>query len=223
MGLFSRKQKVRLEDFCRDFYDKNMLNPVIAGMNVGEAYFEAARGSVAEVDPRFKAVDTKTFVAEMTLIRFEIFGLAWLHELGDKHAAAQSAFTKRYLEGRNRTDIWDALEPYNQAIARSGTLGQNADTASGRAYLAFTDSMRMQLFNEWHKQGFEPKAVARAANRLATDVAWQKGLTAGSLMLTLCERLGCEVNEEAQFRLIAVIRGLYDGVRETLKPIKVEA
>ncbi len=42
-------------------------------------------------------------------------------------------------------------------------------------------------------------------------------------MLTLCQRLGCEVNQEGEGRLIAVIRGLYDGVRETLKPIRIEA
>jgi len=28
----------------------------------------------------------------------------------------------------------------------------------------------------------------------------------------LVKRLGCEMNEEAQFRLVAVIRGLYDEV-----------
>ncbi len=223
MGLFSLKEKVRLADFCRDFYDKQMLNPVIQGMNVAEVYLDKVRDSVAEADPRFKAVDRAKFMAEMTLIRFEVFGLAWLHQLGDKHAAAQSAFTKSYLEGKNRTDIWDALEPYNQAIAQSSHLGQTHETASGRGYLAFTDSMRLQLFKEWTKQGFDAKAVSRAANRIATDVAWQRGDTAGLLMLTLCERLGCEVNSEGQFRLTAVIRGFYDGALEALKPIKVEA
>jgi hypothetical protein len=223
MGLFSRKQRVRLDVFCGEFYDKNILTSVIAGMDVGAAYFETVKRSIAEVDGRFAAVDPKRFFSEVTLIRFEVFGLAWLHQLGDKHAAAQSAFTKSYLDERGRADLWDALEPYNQAIARSSTLGQTSETPAGWAHLAFTNSMRMQLFDQWHKQGFEPKAVARAANRLSTDVAWEKGLTAGFLMLSLCERLGCEVNEEAQFRLIAVIRGLYDGVREALKPIKVEA
>lgn len=223
MALFSRKQRVRLDVFCREFYDKNILTPAIAGMNVGTAYFETAKRSIAEVDARFAAVDSKRFFSEMTLIRFEVFSLAWLHQLGDKQAAAQSAFTKSYLEERGRAELWDTLESYNKAIARSSTLGHTSETPTGRAYLAFTNSIRMQLFDQWHKQGFEPKAVARAANRLSTDVAWEKGLTAGFLMLNLCERLGCEVNEEAQFRLVAIIRGFYDGVCEALKPIKVEA
>ena len=83
--------------------------------------------------------------------------------------------------------------------------------------------MRVKLFDEWHKEGFEPKAVARAANRILAEAAWGKGVTAGLLMLTLCERLGCDANEQAQFRLIVVIQGLYAGVRDALKPIKVEA
>jgi hypothetical protein len=222
MGLFSRKQRVQLEEFCCEFYDKNILTPVIGSVDLDENYFQAVKVSIADVDGKFAAIDSELFRAEMTFIRFEVFSLAWLHQLGDKHAAAQSAFTKRYLESRNRADIWDALEPYNQAIARSSTLGQTAETASGRAYLAFTNSMRAQLFDEWHKRGFEPEAVTRAANRLATDVAWKQGLTAGFLMSTLCQRLSCEANDEGQFRLVAVIRGLYDGAQEALKRVRIE-
>ena len=64
--------------------------------------------------------------------------------------------------------------------------------------------MRADLFDQWHKQGVDPEVVARAANRTSTDVAWEKGLIAGFLMLTLCHRLGCEVNDEGQFRLAQV-------------------
>ncbi|OHE76358.1 MAG: hypothetical protein A2107_02605 [Verrucomicrobia bacterium GWF2_62_7] len=158
----------------------------------------------------------------MTLIRFEVFGLAWLHQLGDKHAAAQSAYTKTYLEQRGRGDIWANLEPYNQAIARSSTMGRTSESPTGRAYLAFTNKMRIDLFEQWREQGFEDEVVARAVNRISTEVAWEEGVTAAFLMMTLCERLGCQLNEEGQFRLIAVIRGLYDGARETMKQVKVE-
>ncbi len=222
MGLFNRKQRVQLATFCRDFYDTHILNPVIADMDAGRAYFESVMRSVAEVDATFASVDCDRFFSEMTLIRFEVFGLAWIHQLGDKHAAAQSAYTKTYLEERDRADIWTGLEPYNLAIARSSTMGQTSETRTGRAYLTFINKMRADLFDEWHKQGIEPDAVARAANRTATDVSWEKGVTAAFLMLTLCDRLGCQLNEEGQFRLIAVIRGLYDGARETMKQVKVD-
>jgi hypothetical protein len=58
-------------------------------------------------------------------------------------------------------------------------------------------------------------------NRIGTEVAWKKGLTAGLLMLTLCAQLHCNVNEEAQLRLSWLIRGFYDGSRQALRSIKV--
>jgi hypothetical protein len=222
-SFFSRKQKVRLDAFCRDFFDRNILNPIIAGVDAGRTYADTVIRSVAEADATFAAVDSDRFHSEMLLIRFEVFALAWMHQLGDKHAAAQSAYTKTYLKERDRADVWEGLAPYNQAIARSSTMGQTSETPTGRAYLAFTDKMRADLFDKWHEQGFEPDAVARAANRIATNVSWEKGITAGFLMLTLCDHLGCQLTDEGQFRLIAVVRGLYEGARETMKPVKIEA
>lgn len=50
-----------------------------------------------------------------------------------------------------------------------------------------------------------------------------KESTPGYLMLTLCDRLGCHLNEEAQFRLVATIVGLYNGAREALGEVKIES
>jgi hypothetical protein len=222
MWPFSRKERVKLDEFCGEFYDKNIFQAVVAGKDLRAVYFESVKRSIAEVDPRFGAIGEQKLLSEMTLIHLELFGLGWLHQLGDKHVAAQSAFTESYLMNRGRGDIWDAVEPYNKAIAHSSTLVQTSETRTGRAYLTFRNNMLADLFDLWHKQGFEPKPSARAANRLFTEIAWQKGLTAVLLLQVLCERLGCELNEEAQFRLVAVIRGLYEGIREALKSIKVE-
>lgn len=174
MKFFNRKPKARPDEFCRDFYNNQILHPNIEGLDVSSIYFDTVRQSVIEADSSFASVDLQLFTDEMTVLRFEVFGIAWLHEVGDKLVAAQSEFTKEYLEKRGELDIWESIEPYNQAVARSSTLGQKPDTASGRAYLVFVDSMRMQLFEKWHKQGFDPKCVARAANRLSTEEAWQK-------------------------------------------------
>ena len=223
MGLFSKKQKVPLEAFCCDFYDRNILNPIIAGVDAGRTYADTVKRSVAEVDAAFAAVDLDRFNFEMILIRFETFALAWMHQLGDKHAAAQSAYTKTYLKERDREHVWEGLAPYNQAVARSSTMGLTSETATGRAHLAFTDKMRADLFDEWFKQGFEADAIARAANRIGTNIAWEKGITAAFLICTLCDHLGYQLNDEGQFHLIAAIRGLYDGARETMKPVKIMA
>src|SRR5512137_1877211 len=137
MGFFSRKQKVQLEALCFDFYDRNILNPLIAGVDVGRTYADTVIRSVAEVDAAFAAVNLDRFNSEMMLIRFETFALAWIHQLGDKYAAAQSAYTNTYFKEKDRENIWEELVPYNQAIARSSTMGLTSDTPTGRARLAF--------------------------------------------------------------------------------------
>jgi len=105
MNFFNRKPKVTLDGFCHDFYDKNILHAVISGIDAGSLFLDTIRKSVAEVDPSFANVTSQLFEAEMSVLRFEVFGLAWLHQLGDKRAAEQSAFKKRYLEEQERPDI----------------------------------------------------------------------------------------------------------------------
>ena len=34
MGFFSRKPKVRLDEFCREFYDTHFFPPQVAGINL---------------------------------------------------------------------------------------------------------------------------------------------------------------------------------------------
>ena len=221
MGFFTSRPKVPLDDFCREFYDTHLLHPVVAGINMARTFSETIKRSVTEVDPQFADVEIELLMAELTVIRFEVFGLAWLHQQGDKRAAEQSDFTRVYLENSSRTDIWEAMVPYNQAIAQSSTLGRTSETRTGRAYLTFVNSMRADLFDRWYAMGFDSTAVARAANRLSADVAWKQGRTAGHMMLALCDRLACQSNEQGQFRLLAIIRGFYDGVIESLKAVKI--
>lgn len=133
MSFFNRKPKVALDEFCHDFYDKNILHAVINGIDAGSLFLDTIRKSVADVDSSFASVNPQLFEAEMIVLRFEVFSLAWLHQLGDKRAAEQSAFTKRYLEEQERPDIWEAMEPYNRAIARSSTHGLTPDTAAADA------------------------------------------------------------------------------------------
>jgi hypothetical protein len=135
MKLF--KPKARLSDICQKFYDTVILHPTIPGINIDlpSVYFEGTRGSIIEVDQAFSSVVQEQFVEEMIAIWFEVFGLAWLHEAGEKYVAEQSAFTKNYLDRENRPDIWEAMVEYNKAISQSATYGVTPDTAAGRMFL----------------------------------------------------------------------------------------
>ena len=134
MSIFSKKQEVNLEDFCRDSYKKNILNPVIEGIDAGSAYFDTVRKSVVEADQNFANINSQKFATKMIPLRFELFALAWLHQFGDKSAVAQSVFTKLFLQENKRNDIWDASEPYNQAIARSSTIGKTSKKPFDRLF-----------------------------------------------------------------------------------------
>ncbi|GAB3390445.1 hypothetical protein [Lysobacter fragariae] len=221
MGFFSRKPKVRLAEFCRNFYDTHHFPSAVGGVNPTEGYAQVIQRSIVEVQPTFAAVNPASLASEIAPLRFEIFGLAWLHRLGDKRAAEQSDFTMRYLNEVGRADVWQAIKDYNGASARSSTLGRNSDSAAGRAYLTLINTTRANLFDEWTARGFDPDAVARAANRIGTETAWKTGLTSGFLMLALCQRLNCEPNEAAQDRIAAVVRGFYNGAVESLKVVTI--
>jgi hypothetical protein len=225
MVFFNKKQEVNLDEFCRDFYEKNILNPAIEGIDAGAVFYDTARRSIIEADPNFVNIGPEKFAAEITLLRFELFALAWLHKFGDKLAVAQSSFTKDYLHEKKRDDIWNDSESYNQTVARSSTAGKTSKNAFDRVFLGSRNLKLADLFDEYHKQGFDPKCIARALNRLFTDGAWKKDITANFLMFVLCDRLEFKPNEhnkEAQFRLTAIIHGLYDGARQSLDKIKIK-
>jgi hypothetical protein len=157
----------------------------------------------------------------MVAIYFEVFGLVWLHEQGEQYAAIQSGFTKNYLETKNRLDVWETMGHYNNAIAKSSTYGMAPDTEAGNYFLACLDKQKMDKFGSWVDQGIDPICAARAANRLMTEKPWKEGLTIGFLLLQIGTRLGNEVQDEAQQQLFAVIQGLYNGARESLRKVKI--
>lgn len=230
MGFLSKKQEVNIKEFCVDFYEKNILSPVIEGYDAGAAYDKVVIKNVSEADSRFAKVNTIKFAKEIKILRFELFALAWLHKFGEKLAVKQSDFTKDYLQKRKFNYIWSDAESYNQALGQSATLGNTLSTRSGRMYLTMRNSVMLDFFKNFTKAGYDPKAVARVANRTFNDVAWKEGIAPAALMLNLCRRLGFKVsgfesgdnlNKEAQICLVAVIRGFYDGVRQSLDQIKV--
>ena len=106
MSFFSKKIEVNLEDFCRDFYEKYYLNPgSIVGIDFSSISCETTKRFIVEADLTFDKIDLQKFAAEIMLLRFELFALAWLHQFEVDLAIRQSVFTKNYLNEAKRDDI----------------------------------------------------------------------------------------------------------------------
>lgn len=226
MSFFSKKQEVELEPFCRLFYEKVILNCIVDGVDINAKIFDTLRNALVATDSNFANIDSQKFNNEIIVLQFELYALAWLRQFGDKSAVAQSVFTKNYLNEKNQNDIWEAMEPYNQAIARSTTIGRTPEKAFDRVYLVKVNTTRMNLFEQYHKEGLDDKCVARVLNRLFSDEVWKKGITAGLLLFAFCDRLGFEQNfepsKEAHSRWFIEINDFYEKDRESLSNIKIK-
>lgn len=224
MWPFSKKREGTVELFCRTFYEKVILNCVIDGVNVNAKLFEVLKNDLAASDSTFANIDSQTFNNEIVALQFELFALAWLHHFGDKLAVNQSVFTKDYLNKNSHNDIWEAMELYNQAIARSTTIGKTPNKAPDRAYITNVNLTRVNLFEQYHKEGHDIKCVARVLNRLFSDKVWKKGTTAGLLLFAFCDRLNFgkdyEPNKETHRRWFLNINDFYEKDLESLSKVK---
>ncbi len=228
MSFFSRKQEVSIEDFCRNFYDTQILNPVIGNVDAGNIFSDVVKKNVVEVYPEFAKIDSEKLNEEIKVLRFELFTLAWTHKfVSGKIVVAQSDFTKSYLREKGRDDVWAGMESYNNMI-NSVTL--HWLTSLGKMNLSFHYNMREDLTKkniEAAKElGIEnDDRVARVNHRLWSENAWKQKLMLGPLVFTFCERIGVnahDLNQEAQFRLAATIKGLYDGAEQSWDKVKIK-
>lgn len=222
MSFFNKKQKVYLAEFCKEFYDKNFLESVIGGVDVSNSYNELILKNIKEADKNADNIRPINFKNEILILRFELFSLVWFHQFGEKSAIANSIFTKRYLVDKGKEEFWDRAEPYNQAVAASATHGCRSSTASGRARLMIVNKGRMDLFDKYNNENIDAKCVARALNRYGTDERWNMlSITLGYIVIELCKNLNCNLNDEAQFQLVAVLKGFYDGSKQNLENIRI--
>ena len=241
MGLFSRKPKISIEEFCREFYDTQIFHPIIAEIDVWSAFLETVSKSVSEADQSFAAIDLTLFRKEMTALRMELFGLAWMHKFKrEEYTIPQSLFTKRYLEENGRLDIWDIMGEYNQAIAQSSVMtatGEQMGGRLGRARIVSLNKLRTDLFMKWaeanlrdsksttkEEQQDRADCAAHALNRIGADIRRADCVAVKLLAARLAVRLRCrkDLESEALFRLETVIFGFYKGAEEYLKSVNLQ-
>ena len=226
MLFFSKKQKVEIGPYCQLFYENVVLNCVVNGVDINAKIFETLKNALADTHPNFVDIDSQKFNNEIVALQFELYALAWLHQFGDKLAVAQSVFTKNYLNEKKQNDIWEAMEPYNQAIARSPAIGKTMEKAFDRVYFIKVNTTRSNLFDQYHKEGFDDKCVARVLNRLFSEDAWKKGVTASLLLFALCDRLGFgkdfEPSKETHHRWFIELNDFYEKDRASLSKVKLK-
>jgi len=219
LGLLKRKPKISIEEFCREFYDSQIFQPIIAGEDVGSVFCDAVFNSVSEADPSFATVDRTVFRQEMTALRMELFSLAWVHHFKQgKYTLPQTDFTKSYLEKKGRLDIWNSILDYNQAVAHSSVITATEEQEN-TSWITYINSLRAGLLNKWVETGIDKECAVCVANRMGTENSCKKGITLQVLNTRLADRLGCDVSLsfEALFRLEAVILGLYHVATESIK------
>src|SRR3989304_4969716 len=123
MGLLGRKPKIGIEEFCQQFYDSQVFHATIDGEDIASGFWEIVCESVAEVDSSFAGIALAAFEREMTALRIELFGLAWMHHLQlDDYLVAEIVFTKSYLERNGQLEIWAIMSDSNRVIARAMEL-----------------------------------------------------------------------------------------------------
>jgi hypothetical protein len=227
MSLFSRKKEVNLEDFCRDFYDNQILNPMVGTVDASSIFVEVVKKTISEVYPKFADIDLQKLNEELIILRFELFALAWSHKFvsGEK-VVSQSYFTKRYLHEKGRNDVWEGMESYNNMID-GATL--HWLTSLGKANLGFNYRMREDLGAENIKfakeLGVDDNSLGRVNHRLWSENAWRQKIILTALQSVFYKNLGInpdELNDEALFRMAAIIKGLYDGANDAIKEVKIK-
>lgn len=221
MGLFSRKTKTDAAEFTRGFYDRSVFGPDPTGEDFAQTYAESTWHLIIKAAPSFAAASVPKLKEELRALRLEMIGTAWTHESKPEAALAVNEFTKGYLSGIGRFDLWEAMTEYNKAVADSTTYGADPKTGAGRARIVMVNTTRANLFEDWVGQGRDPEAAARVANRAGSEASWKTGITQLVLAVQMTRRLDIEGSDPIWERLAAVAYGFYQGAKEALDDVQL--
>jgi len=225
MGLFSKKQKVDLEEFCRIYYNDVILNPK---EDITKEYPEIFKKEIVEAIPEFESVSLEKIKEEIKVLTFELFALAWIHNFGEGLAIKQSIFTKKYLYEKGRNDIWEGMEFYNGAISHSIVVKLSE---LNKAYLIKKKTDLFDKYYATYKDNNETPvedSLGLAINRISSEEVWKKRIAPYFLMLALCSKFGLGSgkeyrgpNENAQSRFISAIMGIYSGINKYFDNVEI--
>jgi hypothetical protein len=236
MGLFHGRQKVDIEEFCGEFYDSQMSQAEIGGVDVAAVFLDTLREQLVKADPSMKYVDHHVFQRELTALRFELFALAWMHRFKkDQFTVPQSVFTERYLRDHEMSETWDIMGEYNVALAELTTLSSQFQPLP-EIELAQADQTKATVFKYWATNNVRDpgrpteeesrfmSCVARAANRIGADLRRRESVGAKRIAARLAGRLECstDLNDDALQALVYIPLMLYDGTQEALRSLTLQ-
>jgi hypothetical protein len=112
------------------------------------------------------------------------------------------------------------MTDYSRAVAESVTYGFDPESRSGRAWILGVNKQRLDFYKKWH-EGRDGEAVARVANRIASQVSWTSGVMQAKLAAEVTRRLDIEGSDPIWERLAAVAYGFYQGAKEALDDIRL--
>lgn len=199
-----------MESFCKDYYDSQMFHAIVNGEDASQKILNAAFQQLIDSDPSFSKVDRALFDCEMTAMHLELFALAFLRRFSDFNQAVQhSVFTLRYLQDKDRSDIWKAMGEYSKVIAQTATMKADGQQMTGhtdieRMTIARVNELRFGLFEKWLKSHFsDPEnlneneqeiagCVARVCNHVEADILRNNEIGNRQIAALFLLRLGAE-------------------------------
>ena len=202
------KPKVSIEGFCEEFYSSYIFRPMAGDKYSTTIPWDTAVGRIREADDSISTVEREVFLREFNALRVELFSLAWVHQQ-EEHVLRQTQYTPRFLAFMGRSETWDIINYYNQAVATA------PDEATG--------NRRARLWTKWIEAQVDPACAARAANRLGTEQAWGQGVIASRLAAAFQQRIGCQLSLEGDAGLKAVIEDVYEEALKAIRSVRVKA
>ncbi len=210
MGIFNREPKINTELWCQEYFLYEILREGTDCKTVCEASFEKAYMEIVSCDSSFKLVDNSTFIKEMTALKIELFNLAWSNffqelskirrGISDNNLCKETILTKTLLRERGKENIWNNMAYYNK------TIGQCAEEKA-----QWLHNLRRSWVEGLKRLTDDLECIERSANVLGSLGCWESGILSQKLTLAVIERLGCQLNLKAGFKLQKEIIDLYNS------------
>ncbi|MBC8548092.1 MAG: hypothetical protein H8D23_00440 [Candidatus Brocadiales bacterium] len=221
MGIFKRKKKITVEEFCEIIFSEYIQMSPILGEEPWDIYCSSNHHLLSQRDPSFGDVSLNDFSDQMLALRLEVLGIASFIHFKDIFSPKINELTQSYLSEQDQENIWELMSVYNTAVAKSAVGGYDPKTPKGRGYITFINSMRTQLFDDWVKTVENPNNAARAANRVGCDQPWKVLRTHSYLTFAFTRQLGHEFNKDAMEHIVVIIQGLYEGFMIAIDEFKI--